>query len=350
MRFRLRHRAVVRRAGARAKEQALGDRPRSWRRKPDDAKRHSFTTFRSVEMRPTMPARTLFAGAGSFPAKRCLYHLDAPTIACRSKPGMQEDPMNKPTLMELWLSAAALAMADCADAGSNVPCSRVAPATSFGPGLTLHRSGLNGGWVRGKGPRLDRFETNEATARTGRGSTDSPSRGGIGSRRPQPRSDRSAAHRTGPLGDRPARAGRPEHCYGVEIVIALAAEAVRIVSLRVSLAYAYQRARWPRRCRGCTCSPSGAEVKSDRPPVHDSPARRFPSNRRRAPDDHNRHAADRLRGRGRHRRVARRGRHGDPHAPAAPGRADARDFTDQRAVAASGSPRADLEESVVMKA
>jgi hypothetical protein len=78
MRFRLRHRTVVRqgrRQGQRAATWGTGRG--SWRRKPDDAKRHSFTTFRSVEMRPTMPARTLFAGAGSFPAKRCLYHLDA---------------------------------------------------------------------------------------------------------------------------------------------------------------------------------------------------------------------------------------------------------------------------------
>jgi hypothetical protein len=247
--------------------------------------------------------------------------------------------MNKPTLMELWPSAVALAMADCADAGSNAPCSRVAPATSFGPGLTLHRSEPNGAWVRGKGPRLDRSETNEATARTGRASTDSPSRGVICSRRPQPRSDRGAAHRTGPLGDRPARAGRPEHCSREEIVIALAAEAVGIVSLRLFLAYAYRRARRLRRDRPCTYSPSGPGVKSDRPPVHDLPARRFPSNRRRARDDHNRHAADLLQGRGRHRRVAQRGKHGDPHAPAAPGRADARDFTDRRAVAASGCPR-----------
>jgi hypothetical protein len=193
-----------------------------------------------------MPARTLCADAGSFPPKRCLYRLDAPTIACRSKSHMHEAPMNNPTLIALWPPAAALATADCGDAGSKFRRSSVAPATSCGPGLTLHRSGLNGAWVHGKASGLDRFETNEGTARTGGGSIDSLS----------------------------------------------------------------------------------------------SSARRIPSNRRRARDDHDRPAADRLRGGGRHRRVARRGNKGDLHAPAAPRRVAACEPTDGRAVGASGCPRA----------
>src|ERR1700761_2131784 len=99
-----------------------------------------------------MPARTLCADAGSFPSKRCLYHLDGPTIARRSKPRMQEAPMSKLALMGLRRPAAALATADCTDAESNLLRSS-ALATSFGPGLTLHRSGLNGAWGRG----LDRL-------------------------------------------------------------------------------------------------------------------------------------------------------------------------------------------------